>query len=177
MTSHAREAVVDGDHEAFAGARIDDRAAPNATPRRELIAHEVDAPGVVRLLRLRARHARDGEPLPMPSPHGQSFEAIQAFHALVVHVPSVALQLPVQARHPPPRVRGREGPELRAQRRIARRTLRHVAQRRALEAEHATRGPFTDGIAPLDVLDHGAARRRGHRPFPRTSFRIWRLSA
>lgn len=121
--------MIARNHEILSRAGIDDSATPNVTPRRELISHEVDAPGIVRLLR---RCARDGEPLPMPSPHGQSFEGIQAFDASVIHVPAVVLQLPVQARHAPPRVRGREGSEFRGQ------------PRRALEAEHPARArPLT----------------------------------
>ena len=121
---HARQAVVDGDLQGCPRAPIDRRAAADATPRCELITHEVDAPGVVGHCGLGARHPRYGEPLAFAPWHRQSLEAVQAFDAFAVHALPLALQLPVQSWHPPAHVRRRERAELVAHRRAAVVTVR-----------------------------------------------------
>ncbi len=66
-----RQTVGPGDREAVACATIDQGEAVEPTSGAQLIAHEVDAPCLIRSLDHGARHARHRQPLPGTPPHGQ----------------------------------------------------------------------------------------------------------
>ena len=173
----ARQGVGDRHAGGFSRALIDDGEAPEAPAGRQLVADEVDAPCVIRLCDGRAGHPRHGHALPSPPAHRQAFEAIEALDALVIDVQPVALEPPLQARHAPTRMHGRELSQTGPERRVRNWSLRPLAQRGALDAQATADGPLAHVVAPLHRRDHGPALAGGHRSFPKTSFRIWRLSA
>ena len=174
---HARDGMRDPNGRRFVPGMIHDGEAAEAAAPGELIAHEVDAPRIVGAARHGTRHPRDGETLPVPSTDREVLEPIQPLDTLVVHVLAFATQSPVQARHAPARIRAGQLPQARAQRRIPRRPDRLTAERRPFEPHRAARVPLAHVVAPLHVRDHRPAPLGGHAPFPKTSFRIWRLSA